>query len=408
MLCHCFPRRLWIGGRCTANGEKVVLSARNRATNGSDVSAGAVAPRWVAALPHCVVWALTFMVTTCMAQGYFPNVTSQTGNPQPNYLPPGSLPPEAYRLGIGAKNTDTGLQITDVTANSVARRAGLEAGDRIVTVAGQQVGYLGGKLIDLTNELARNVDSQGRVTLLVHDQRTRQLVNVPVQFSTTMPTNQAVAGRVGTQSPYRAPSTSSLSVRLLDVTYPQWTDIVVAEQTIPSPQQFPTGYRLQVPPRNVKPDHRYAVSAQLIDRGYVTLKTPVPVPVVLSEQGTRIDLVLQSTGSQLPGQVTPYEQVTKVFLDLLGRQPTSRELATWQQHLDRGGSISDVRVAILSSSEFYDRYYNDPQQYLTGVYSTLFGVPPTAQQRQELAQRLLREGGIRHRVVEELVTESGG
>ena len=40
---------------CTANGENVVFSPRNRATNGSDVSAGAVAPRWVAALPHCVL-----------------------------------------------------------------------------------------------------------------------------------------------------------------------------------------------------------------------------------------------------------------------------------------------------------------------------------------------------------------
>ena len=113
MLCHCFSRRVGIR------------------------------ELWIV----CV---LTFLVSTAMAQGYFPNVNSQTGNPQPNYLPPGSLPPEAYRLGIGAQNTDTGLQITDVTANSVARRAGLEAGDRIVTVAGQQVGYLGGKLIDLT------------------------------------------------------------------------------------------------------------------------------------------------------------------------------------------------------------------------------------------------------------------
>jgi uncharacterized lipoprotein YbaY len=372
MFCHCFSRRFFTG-------------------------------------EFCVVWALTLLVcTSSMAQGYFPGVNSQTGVAQPNYVPPGSLPPEAYRLGIGARNTDTGLQITDVTPNSIARRSGLEAGDRIVTVAGQQVGYLAGKLIDLTNELARNVDSQGRVTLLVHDQRTRQLVNVPVQFSMAMPTSQSVSGRIGTQSAYRATSTSALSVRLLDVTYPQWTDIVVAEQTIPSPQQFPTGYRLQVSPRNVKPDHRYAVSAQLTDRGYVTLKTPVPVPVVLSEQGTRMDLVLQSTGNQLPGEVTPYEQITKVFLDLLGRQPTNREMATWQQHLDRGGSISDVRIAILSSSEFYDRYYNDPQQYLAGVYLTLFGVPPSPQQRQELTQRLLREGGIRHRVVEELVEQSGG
>ena len=40
--------------RCTANGENVVLSARNRATNGSDLGPGAEAPRWVAALPPCV------------------------------------------------------------------------------------------------------------------------------------------------------------------------------------------------------------------------------------------------------------------------------------------------------------------------------------------------------------------
>ena len=38
---------------CTANAEDVVLSARNRATNGSDPYPGAEAPRWVAALPLC-------------------------------------------------------------------------------------------------------------------------------------------------------------------------------------------------------------------------------------------------------------------------------------------------------------------------------------------------------------------
>ena len=37
----------------TAKGENVVLSAGNRATNGSDAYPGAEAPRWVAALPHC-------------------------------------------------------------------------------------------------------------------------------------------------------------------------------------------------------------------------------------------------------------------------------------------------------------------------------------------------------------------
>ena len=36
---------------CIANGENVVLSARNRATNGSDPYPGAAAPHWAVALP---------------------------------------------------------------------------------------------------------------------------------------------------------------------------------------------------------------------------------------------------------------------------------------------------------------------------------------------------------------------
>ncbi len=47
----------------TANGENVVLSVRNRATNGSDLYSGAEAPRWAAShtwgaeiLPMAIVW----------------------------------------------------------------------------------------------------------------------------------------------------------------------------------------------------------------------------------------------------------------------------------------------------------------------------------------------------------------
>ena len=304
--------------------------------------------------------------------------TAQAPAAQPQYLPPGSRPTEAFKLGVTARNTPTGLQIDQVMANGLAQRSGLEAGDTIVNVSGYQIGYVNGRLIDLTDELARRSDTQGRVTVLVHNHRNRALANVPLQFSMTAPAGRVVTGRVSAQFSQAISPSAVLLVRLLDVTRPEWSDVTVAEQTIPNIKQFPIGYRLDLPSQNIRPDHRYALDARLSDRGYVLLQTPTPVPTVLSAQGNRVDLALQPTAVRPPSQPVPYDQITKTFVDLLGRQPTARELTTWQQHLTRGGSINDVRVSILSSSEFYDRYRNDPQQYVAGVYSALYGASHTA------------------------------
>ncbi len=123
--------------------------------------------------------------------------TTQAPAAQPQYLPPGSRPAEAFKLGVTARNTPTGLQIDQVMSNGLAQRSGLEAGDTIVNVSGYQIGYVNGRLIDLTDELARRSDAQGRVTVLVHNHRNRELANVPLQFSTTAPAGSVVSGRVG-------------------------------------------------------------------------------------------------------------------------------------------------------------------------------------------------------------------
>ena len=145
----------------------------------------------------------------------------------------------------------------------LAQRSGLEAGDTIVNVSGYQIGYVNGRLIDLTDELARRIRYAGpsdcpgaqqsqpytgqRAAAVFHDRTSRRSGHRPsnAQFS------QAIS-----------PS-AILLVRLLDVTRPEWSDVTVAEQTIPNIKQFPIGYRLDLPPQNIRPDHRYALDAQV-------------------------------------------------------------------------------------------------------------------------------------------------
>ena len=131
--------------------------------------------------------------------------TAQAPAAQPQYLPPGSRPTEAFKLGVTARNTPTGLQIDQVMANGLAQRSGLEAGDTIVNVSGYQIGYVNGPLIDLTDELARQdaADAQGRVTVLVHNHRNRELANVPLQFPTTAPVGRPGHRSSGPHKPRR-------------------------------------------------------------------------------------------------------------------------------------------------------------------------------------------------------------
>ncbi len=336
------------------------------------------------------------------------------------------VPPGGYVLGIIGQNTTSGLQISQVFPDSVAQRAGLEAGDVIAAVAGQKIGYVNGRLVDIANELVRSVDAQGRVMTLVQDFRTRQLVNIPLQFPIRSEIGRMISGRVNTQTPFVLTSTMILSVRLLDVTYPQWTDVVVGEQTMAGPFQLPATYQLLALPQNLKADHRYALDARVLDRGSQVLGTPAPVPVTISQTGLSVDLLLQGSVTQLPpllpppaitpppssgfpppSNPLPYDHITDTFVKLLGRAPSSASsphgraisivavrsaMCAWRSSVV--ASITIATAMIRSST-------------LSGVYTSLYGVAPSPQQRQALSQNLLDQGGVRHRVVEEMVAQAG-
>nr|WP_250933581.1 PDZ domain-containing protein [Aporhodopirellula aestuarii] len=88
-----------------------------------------------------------------------------------------------WYLGVYGHYTETGHLLTQVFAHTAASRAGLEPGDRIVSVNGQQVGNVLGRQYPIDVLLQRHASPGGHVRLLVQDRRTMQLVNLDVRLT---------------------------------------------------------------------------------------------------------------------------------------------------------------------------------------------------------------------------------
>jgi S1-C subfamily serine protease len=97
-------------------------------------------------------------------------------------LPRWRPPRGDWKLGVWAYNTETGVVVTRVSPGSAAAREGLEPGDRIVSVGGYQVGYVGNLLYPLGFELNRHAGSRGEVLLLVQNVRGNKLLNLDVRL----------------------------------------------------------------------------------------------------------------------------------------------------------------------------------------------------------------------------------
>ncbi|MCC9645089.1 PDZ domain-containing protein [Rhodopirellula sp. JC740] len=94
-------------------------------------------------------------------------------------------PPGIWYLGVFGKYGDRGLLLTEVHASTPAARAGLEPGDRLLTVNGHQVGDRPGGRLNLDDALQRYSGRSGWVRLLVQDHRTQRLINVDVRLTRT-------------------------------------------------------------------------------------------------------------------------------------------------------------------------------------------------------------------------------
>jgi putative lipoprotein len=320
---------------------------------------------------------------------------------QSRYLPPGVQPSGTYKLGITPRNTDTGVQILQVAAGSVAQRSGLEPNDVIVNVAGYQVGLVGGRLYDIGDELAKRVDSRGRVSLLVRNSRDGKLINVPVQFTSSLWT---ISGEIATSDRVNPGPNAVVTVRLLDVTRPQWAINAIAEISFSAQGRWPLAYRMDFDPSLLKSGHQYAMEAKVVERGLILMQTIPASKVNLNTNSTRSNLKLISTGVRPTGNnLSPSAQIGQWYQQYLGRAASPREISAWESDLKSGGSLQKVQASLLSSSEFYDQQNDNPERFVNEVYTAVEGTPPSPELSQSLRSDLEKKPSSRQQLVLDLL-----
>lgn len=316
------------------------------------------------------------------------------------YLPPVPPRPNAYTLGVHVRNTPTGVDLLSVQPGSAAAQAGLEAGDTIVTVGGQQVGVVGERLNDVGDEIARRVTGDG-VALLVRNHRTGSLVNVPVRFSPMA--GRTLSGQVSSRQNLPVSRSAVLFVRLLDVTSPQWRDVAITQEQVPMTGRFPVTYRLDVPP--LDPRHRYVLAARVEEGGQPVLRVAKPVPVAPFEGMLRIDLMLDPVQPTAGSPLQPRDQIEGWIRGYLGRPPRPFEVEFWLADLQRGKALVNVQAGILASTELFERQRRNPDLYIAEVHRLLTGRQPTPADMAALRTRYNAALGARQRFVEGLLQQ---
>jgi hypothetical protein len=320
------------------------------------------------------------------------------GGVGPRYWQDDDYRPNRRQLGVQVRNLETGVQLTSVARGGVADRNGLSQGDIIVTVAGYQVGYVDGLLYDLGDELARNVDRRGRVTLLVLRNRDGRLLNNTIDF--TDPSSGggggssdqiSVRGIIENRTNARLSPAAIQIARILDVAGGEGRYYVVARQVDQKPGQFPLDFNIGFTSR---PGRKYAAQAFIYDgpRMYVTDLEPFPArPNNLNR------VTLRANREQAVFDPTSW------YRSHLGRNPSSREAAAWREQLEDGQSQEEIEAQILGGSEAYDRRGANPDAYVRDVAKSATGKEPTQDQIRRFTEQLKQPGANRSSVVEQML-----
>jgi hypothetical protein len=319
------------------------------------------------------------------------------------YYPDDDYQPNRWQLGVKVKNLDTGVQLTSVNRHSVAERNGLDAGDVIISVAGYQVGYVDRRLYDLSDEIARNVDRQGRVTLLVLRNRDNRLINNLLDFNLGPAEpgigpdeghthHVAIRGEIAGRGGARLSNRAVQIARILDVTHPSWKNVVVSRAVERSPGQFPLNFGIAFDGRH---GHKYAVDAIIYD-GDMQYQTDRIAFDASTDRNATVKLRVVSE--------SPIYDPTSWYRSNLRRVPTVRELAAWREQMEQGYSQDEIEAQILAGSEFYDRNGGgNPGDYVRGVTRAAAGRDPSPEELRRYSDQLQQPGVNRSSIVEQML-----
>lgn len=291
-----------------------------------------------------------------------------------------------WKLGVVVRNTDIGAIVQTVEPNSAAQVAGIIPGDNIIAVSGTRIGEFDGRVVDIGEEIKRYVDGSGRVPLLIQDSRTKGLRASVVTLASGA---TALSGTVSIADRSSLPPGSVLTVQLQNLTRPFY-EVAGGKAVLRAEGTGPFRFELFIDPRYLTPTDQYQLTSFVSWNNQVlyTLRQPLLVPVQAINQQYNLSLdravstaaATPSSGvvtaslpasPSLPGQVNT-DALNQVFVSLLGRQPSSRELIAWQEYMQQGHTLNDVAAKIMASPQFRERYATD-QAYVQQVIQTLTG-----------------------------------
>ena len=395
--------------RSTANNNPSFGYDRQAAPINRDRSSTRVAPTWNdPALP-----AYDPLRNNSWQSGntYDPNVSNPNNGSQQQTW-------QKWRLGIYPEDTDTGVRISQVVRGSAAERAGLETGDRIVSVHGYQVGYVNGTSYDVGQEFERHADTQGWVRILVQNNRDGKLLNMPLQLD---PRHQGISGTVAYRDRTALPRNSVLNVELREVlSYGNSRPVTLTRQSFTASRQ-PISFNLDYDPTQIDPRRNYVLHANITSGGRQIYSMRQDTPVFRngggnSGQSQNVQLLVESTsqaysagsGNGVLNQRDQLAQIKTWFREYLRREPRSQELYVWQAHLDRGGSLTDAQLQILSTPEFYYQSNANDAEYVRRMFQLVTNRQASQQEVQQWITRLQYHNRLRPEMAREFLAMAKG
>lgn len=300
------------------------------------------------------------------------------------------VPARDWKLGVSVQNTEVGAVVLQTSPGTAAQQVGIEPRDIIVAVSGTRIGQFDNRIVELAEEIRRSTDPSGRVSLLVQDSRTLQLR--PLLVTLTSGTN-ALAGSIMIRDQSQLPYGSVLTVQLQNASKPYY-EIAGGKSVTRSEGFGPFPFEINYNPQFIDPRDQYQITAYISVNNQVIYSLLQPIVVNSNALNQPYNITLERSNSAIAGQPNPNfpntpsnvvnvgypsgvdpNVLNQLFLQLLGRTPSPRELLAWQSYLQQGNSINDVKVKLLTSEQYRNRFPNE-SAYIQQLITTVFNRTP--------------------------------
>ncbi len=346
------------------------------------------------------------------------------GNFQGGTNQPLMIAQKNWRLGVRVQNTEIGAVVQEVDPNSAAQQAGVFAGDIIVAVGGSRIGEFDGRTVDIADEMRRNVDPYGRISMVVQDSRNLSLRPVRLTLNAT---SGSLSGSIATRDRSALPYGATLVVELRNVSRPFY-EVSGGKTILRADGVGPFPFELNFDQRYIDPRDQYQLNALITYNNQVVYSLPQPIAVSPAALSQPFNVVLDrgvyqpisggtfagaptNTNPNFPSDivsgypgVADANVIAQLFQNLLGRSPRSQEIIAWQEYLRQGNSVNAIAAKLMSTPQYRERFANDAS-YVQQAFTSLTNRAPTSAEVSYWLGRLQATGSM-ERMITEILSQS--